>query len=99
MEEKKVLLSMLRTLRDDVENIQQKGAGYYSTGPFVERYNKLLGRLRKLFSGETDMLEIFSDIEDTKSVDPADKSKIAQKIAMELNQLITFIDSAMREEG
>ncbi len=97
MNEKKVLLEMLRTLYNDVANIQQKGAGYYSTGPFVDRYNKLLNRAKKIFGDETDILEIFSDLEDTKSVDPADKSKTAQKVSLELNQLITFIKAALEE--
>ncbi len=82
MNDKKVLLEMLRTLYNDVSNIQQKGAGYYSTGPFVERYNKLLARGRKLFAPETDMLDIFSEIEDTLSVDPADKAKTARKYSV-----------------
>jgi hypothetical protein len=97
MNDKKVLLEMLKTLYNDISNIQQKGAGYYSTGPFVERYNKLLNRAKKLFSEETDILEIFSEAEDTNSVDPADKSKTAQKVALELNQLITFIKAALEE--
>ncbi len=95
MDDKKILLQMLRTLYDDVANIQQKGAGYYSTGPFVERYNKLLDRAKKIFGDETDMLEIFDAVEDTKSVDPADKSKTAQKVALELNQLITFVKEVL----
>ncbi len=97
MNDKKVLLEMLRTLYNDVANIQQKGAGYYSTGPFVERYNKLLDRGKKLFAAETDMLDIFPEIEDTLSVDPADKAKTAQKVSLELNQLITFIKSALED--
>jgi hypothetical protein len=97
MNDKLILLEMLRTLHNDVSNIQQKGAGYYSTAPFVERYNKLLNRAKKLFDDETDILEIFSDIEDTKSVDPADKSKTAQRVLLELNQLITFVKSAIEE--
>lgn len=97
MDDKKVLLQMLRTLYNDIANIQQKGAGYYSTGPFVERYNKLLGRSKKIFGEETDILEIFDAVEDTKSVDPADKSKIAQKVSLELNQLITFIKEALED--
>lgn len=86
---------MLRTLYNDIANIQQKGAGYYSTGPFVETYNKLLERSKKIFGEETDILEIFEPVEDTKSVDPSDKSKTAQKVSLELNQLITFIKEAL----
>ncbi len=63
----------------------------------MDRYNKLLDRAKKIFGDETDILEIFSDIEDTKSVDPADKSKTAQKVSLELNQLITFIKAALEE--
>ncbi len=97
MNDRKVLLEMLKTLYTDVANIQQKGAGYYSTGPFVERYNKLLNRAKKLFGDETDILEIFSEIEDTKSVDPADKGITAQKVSLELNQLITLITAALED--
>ncbi len=59
----------------------------------------MLGRAKKMFGSESELLEIFSEIEDTKSVDPADKGKMLQKVALELNQLITFIKEGFEEGG
>ena len=50
--ENRVLLKMLKTLRNDLQIIEQKGAGYYSCSPFIDRYNKLLDRTKEIFSDE-----------------------------------------------
>ena len=42
MDEKKILLRMLTALTTEIQNIQQKGAGYYNATPFVEKYNSKL---------------------------------------------------------
>ncbi|RJP68223.1 MAG: hypothetical protein C4532_13170 [Candidatus Abyssobacteria bacterium SURF_17] len=99
MREKKTLLSMTRAFRVDIQDIQQKGAGYYSCGPFVTRYNKLLTKARELFSDEqTALLNSFDEIADTKSVDPADKMKVTQHVLIELGQLITYMESVITQE-
>lgn len=98
MDEKKILLRMLRALTTEIQNIQQKGAGYYDTTPFVEKYNKLLDKAKKIFGKQSILLETFSEIEDTKSVDPADKMKTTQKVIMEVSQLIAFIEASMEQQ-
>ena len=99
LEEKKTLLSMARVFRTDIQDIQQRGAGYYSCGPFVSRYNKLLSKARELFSDEQAvLLGSFEEIEDTKSVDPADKMKVTQRVLIELGQLIAFMESVIGQK-
>ena len=98
MDDKKILLSMLRALSTDIQNIQQRGAGYYSTTPFVEKYNKLVDKAKKIFAEGSVLLDAFSEVEDVKSVDPADKMKTTQEVVIELSQLIAFIQASMKEE-
>ncbi len=99
LDERKTLLSMARALRGDIQDIQQKGAGYYSCGPFVSRFNKLLSKARELSAGEqTVLLDSFEEIGDTKSVDPADKMKVTQRVVIELGQLIAFMESTISRE-
>ena len=99
MDDKKILLAMLKALLVDIQNIQQKGAGYYSSAPFVEKYNRLLDKARKLFEGKSLLLDTFSEIEDTKSVDPADKMKVTQKVIIEVSQLIAFLGALEDAKG
>jgi hypothetical protein len=99
LEEKKTLLSMARVFRTDIQDIQQRGAGYYSCGPFVSRYNKLLAKARELFApNESVILQSFELVEDTRSVDPADKMKVTQGVLIELGQLIAFMESVIAQE-
>jgi hypothetical protein len=99
LEEKKTLLLMARTLKIDTQDIQQRGAGYYSCGPFVNRYNKLLAKARQLYAqDQTVLLDSFEELEDTKSVDPSDKMKVAQRVLIELGQLISFMESVITQE-
>jgi hypothetical protein len=99
IEQKKTLLSMARAFRTDIQDIQQKGAGYYSCDPFVKRYNKLLAKARELFAGgQTALLDSFDELEDTKSVDPTDKMKVTQRVIIELGQLIAFMESIINQE-
>jgi hypothetical protein len=100
LEEKKTLLAMARVFRTDIQDIQQRGAGYYSCSPFVNRFNKLLTKCRELFSGaQTVILESFDELEDTKSVDPADKMKVTQRVIIELGQLIAFMESVIGRDS
>ena len=98
MDEKKILLNMLRALTTEIQNIQQKGAGYYNATPFVEKYNKLLDKAKKILGKTSVLIETFSEIEDTKSVDPADKMKVIQRVIIEVSQLVAFIEASMEEE-
>ena len=99
LEEKRTLLSMARTFRTDIQDIQQKGAGYYSCDPFVSRHNKLLSKARELFAGSRSaILDSFDEIESTASVDPADKMKITQLVLIELGQLIAFMESVIGQQ-
>lgn len=98
MDDKKILLAMLKVLVIDIQNIQQKGAGYYSAAPFVEKYNRVLEKVVKIFEGQSDLLDTFSKIEDTKSVDPADKMKTTQRVLIEVGQLIAFLEASMKEK-
>lgn len=99
LDEKRTLLSMARTFRTDIQDIQQKGAGYYSCDPFVNRFNKLLVKAHELFDeAQTVLLDSFEEVEDTASVDPADKMKVTQHVIIELGQLIAFMESIIAQE-
>jgi hypothetical protein len=99
LEEKKTLLLMARALHNDIQDIQQRGAGYYSCSPFVSRYNKLLSKARELFADDqTVLLDSFEEVDDTKSVDPADKMKVTQHVLIELGQIIAFMESVISQE-
>ncbi|UCD58847.1 MAG: hypothetical protein JSV16_06995 [Candidatus Hydrogenedentota bacterium] len=99
LEEKRTLLSMARVFRTDIQDIQQKGAGYYSCAPFVSRFNKLLSKAKELFAqDQTVVLDSFDEVEDIESVDPADKMKVTQRVIIELGQLIAFMESIIRQE-
>ncbi len=95
MDEKKVLLRMVKTLITDLQNIQQRGAGYYSVDPFVQRYNRLMGKTKEIFKEDTTLLDTFSPVEDVASVDPADKMKATQKVMIEAGQLIAYIEACL----
>ncbi|NOX96820.1 MAG: hypothetical protein GXO98_01900 [Nitrospirae bacterium] len=95
MDERKVLLRMVQTLSTDLQNIQQRGAGYYSVSPFVERYNLLLEKAKQIFKEETILLSTFSPVGDISSVDPSDKMKVTQKVLIEIGQLIAYIESCL----
>ena len=85
---------MLKALVQDAEQTRERGAGYYSSTPFVERYNKLLhNTLAQLQEEKSSLLETFSPLGDTTSLDPADKMKVLGKLIVEANQLIAYIES------
>ena len=98
IEEKKTLLAMARVFRTDIQDIQQKGAGYYTCAPFVSRYNKLLSKARELFGeAQKAILDSFDEVEDTESVDPADKMKVTQRVLIELGQLIALMETTITQ--
>ena len=97
MDEKKVLLKMVKQLQMDTQNIQQKGAGYYSATPFVETYNQLLAKSKEIFKKKGVLLDALVEVEGTKSVDPAEKMKVTQKVMVAVGQLIAFIEASDSE--
>ncbi len=97
--ENRVLLKMLRTLRNDLQIIEQKGAGYYSCSPFIERYNKLLDRIKEIFSEEAgELLKTFQPLEEPSSADPSQKMKTTQRLLIEIGQLATFMEEMLKED-
>ena len=98
MPDRAILVEMTKTLLRDIQEIQQRGAGYYTTAPFVDRYNALAAKTRAIFADtNSQMLETFTPVEDTTSVDPMDKMKITQRVIVELGQLVAFMESVFRE--
>lgn len=95
-DEKKVLLRMVRTLLNDLQAIQQRGAGYYECESFISRYNKLLEVAQELFT-DSRLIKTFAPIDLIHSVDPADKMKMTQKVLIEGDQLISLIESVLPE--
>lgn len=96
--ETKILLGMLRALLNDLKTIQQLGAGYYDSGSFISRYNKLLEVARELLP-DFRLVQTFSPIEVSSSVDPVDKMKSTQKVLIEGGQLISLIESVLGEDA
>ncbi len=95
-DEIKILLGMLRALLNDLKTIQQLGAGYYDAGSFITRYNKLLEVARDLLP-DSRLIQTFSPLEASASVDPVDKMKATQKVLIEGGQLISLIKSVLGE--
>ncbi len=98
MPDRAILVEMTKTLLRDIQEIQQRGAGYYTTAPFVDRYNALAAKAQVIFS-ETDsrLLDTFQPVEDTTSKDPMDKMKTTQRVIVELGQLLAFMESVLQE--
>ena len=90
---RQLLIEMLRQLLNDMIDLHQQGAGYYSCIPFAARYNKLLGQARLLFPADNGLIGTFEDLPTQDPKDPADKHKTLQSIRVECNQLITMLNS------
>lgn len=98
MPDRAILVEMSKTLLRDIQEIQQRGAGYYSTAPFVDRYNALAAKAQAIFA-DTDsrLLDTFQPVADNPSKDPMDKMKTTQRVIVELGQLLAFMESVLRE--
>lgn len=94
---RQTLIRMLQQLLDDMQVIQQQGAGYYSCIPMIRRYNKLLGQARTLVSDAGQIIDTFDAFTEEDPKDPADKIKIVQAIRIEIGQLMALLQTA--EEG
>ncbi len=97
MDDRRVLLRMLQALLRDIQNISQRGAGYYTNSPFIDRYNRLLEVAKSSMTGQSEFLKTFVPLEGTSSVDPADKMKVTQRVVVEAGQLIAFVEESLAD--
>jgi len=95
--ERRVLLKLLQQILDNLQAISQRGAGYYTVTPHIEKYNKLLAKARELFPNNA-LMDTFDPIEDRRYTDPSDKEKQSQRVILEVSQLIAFVQAVMQEE-
>ena len=96
--EKSVLVKMISQLLRDLQTIEQRGAGYYTVDPFVERYNKLLDQTKRICSEQSALLSTFDAVDPPSSSDPSQKMKASQRVAIEIGQLLALIE-ASDEDG
>jgi len=87
----------MRQLLQDLQAIGQRGAGYYTVGPFVERYNKLMEQAKRICADQAALLDTFEPIKLPSSSDPSQKMKTSQHVAIEIGQLLTLIEAG--DEG
>ena len=92
------LIRMLKQLDENTMVMQSQGAGYYTCIPLAARYNKLLQQARGLFPAGNGLMSTFEEIEENDPKDPSDKMKVVQGIRIEIDQLITLLESATDEE-
>ena len=93
MDTRKTLVSMLQQLLKEMEIVSSQGSGYYTCAPFAQRYNKLLGQARLLFSSGDGIITTFEPLVESDPKDPADKGKVLLAIRVESSQLITLLQS------
>ncbi|MCP4641195.1 MAG: hypothetical protein GY851_12210 [bacterium] len=93
METRELLVRMLRQLLQDTHALHQQGAGYFSCTPIAKRYNKLLDKARASSAGAAGIMDTFDPIGEDDPKDPAEKMKIVQGIRIEINQLVSVLDS------
>ncbi len=98
MDERAMLVNMLRQLLKEMEIVSSQGAGYYTCVPFAQRYNKLMMHAKELYPSAQRIMSTFDTIVETDPKDPSDKSKVLLGIRVEISQLITLLES-IREEG
>lgn len=87
------LIRMLRQLLEDSHVMASQGAGYYSCTPLATRYNKLLEQTRRVLPAGG-ILSSFDAIPEADPKDPSEKMKVVQSIRVEINQLITLLESS-----
>ena len=93
MDQRKVLVQMLRQLLKEMEIVTSQGAGYYTCSPFARRFNKLLGQARLFLAGQSSMIDTFEEMAEDDPMDPADKSKMLLGVRVEVSQLITLLEA------
>mgnify|MGYP000198581171 FL=1 len=92
------IVAMLKQLLQDMAVLHQQGAGYYSCMPIIDRYNKLLGQTRLLFTDQDTLIATFEEQKEDDPKDPAYKMKIVQAIRIEVGQLIVLLEVADHED-
>lgn len=93
MDERKVLVQMLRQLLKEMEVVSSQGSGYYTCAPFASRFNKLMRQAQTLFPGGSGIVSTFEVLDEQDPKDPADKSKALLTIRIEASQLITLLEA------
>lgn len=91
------LIGMLKQLQEDMQMMQQLGAGYYSCIPITKRYNKLLAQAAGLFENGDGLIGTFENQAESDPKDPSDKMKIVQSIRIEIGQLVSLLESLGEE--
>ena len=94
MDVREALIRMLRQLLNDMQMLQQQGAGYYSCTPIAKRYNKLLEQGQALFPGGRGLISTFEAAPEADPKDPSEKIKVVQGIRIEIGQLISLLENA-----
>jgi len=89
------LMKMLKQLLEDMQVVQQQGAGYYSCASVTKRYNKLLDQARTLFPEGNGLMGTFDRAPETDPKDPGDKMKLMQDVRIEISQLIALLGSSV----
>lgn len=97
MSERDALIRMLHQLLEDMRDIQQQGAGYYSCIPLAKRYNKLLAMARGMLGAGNGLIATFDDIAESDPKDPGDKMKVVQGIRIEIGQLMSLLSTAAKD--
>lgn len=88
------LIKMLKRLLEDMQVVQQQGAGYYSCSSVAKRYNKLLEQARTLFPEAHGLISTFDAAPEADPKDPGDKMKLMQDMRIEIAQLISLLESS-----
>lgn len=91
------LIGMLKQLLEDMQMMQQQGAGYYSCVPIVKRYNKLLEQASGLFPDGDGLMGTFEELTESDPKDPSEKMKVVQGIRIEVGQLVSLLESQGEE--
>ncbi len=94
----KILLEMLEAFLQEARDTQHLGSGYYTCLPFIERYNKLLKKVKEILPEGKGILDTFSALDESVPTDPLEKTKVMEKIIVESGQLIAFLKSIMDKE-
>lgn len=99
MNHRTTLIKMLLALEKEMAVVMSQGAGYYTCAPFARRFNKLLGQTRELFPAGDSLMGTFEELAPKDPIDPGEKSKILLEIHIEINQLVTLLESAGEEDA
>ncbi len=97
MDQRKVLVQMLRQLLKEMEIVTSQGSGYYTCTPFAQRFNKLMRQAKIMFPDVGGIIETFETFEESDPKDPADKSKVLLGVRVEIAQLITLLEATAED--